>query len=141
MKITLKKMRNNARKTLKIIGVLLVVILVGGYAILKAEDYLRGTKIVIESPKDGITITDQFIEIRGQAKGASLLTLNGAKILTDTEGYFSQRLLLGLGYNTFEIKALDRFNREKVELLQLVYKPNKIETLSQNVQFTITNFQ
>jgi len=117
-------MRNNARKTFIYLIALVAFIIIAGYAGLEARNYLSGPSIVIENPENGVTLREQFVEIRGRAEGASLLTINGAKVLADAEGNFKQELLLGLGYNVFEVKVLDRFNREEKKLLEVVYKPN-----------------
>ena|SRR3989344_6858363 len=89
----------------------------------KAYDLLFGVKITINTPSNGETLNQPFIVIKGSAPGNTLLTLNGAKVLTDATGSFQKEMLLGLGYNIVEIRALDRFNREDKKTLELVYKP------------------
>jgi len=103
------------------LGLLILVTLV--FAFFKSHDLILGIRISIDSPSNGQTLSEPFVSIRGEARGNTLLTINGAKVLTDAEGKFEKELLLGLGYNVIEIKALDRFNRENKEVLELVYKP------------------
>jgi len=93
-----------------IIGILLVIFMLFG--LYKAKDFLVGPKIVIESPLDGQTISNSYLEIRGAAKNVSLLYFNGRQIFTDQNGNFKENLLLARGYNILQIEAKDKFNRE-----------------------------
>jgi len=101
------------------------------FAYFKAHDLILGVSISIDTPSDGQTLTEQFVIIKGRAPGNTLLTVNGARVLTDSLGSFQKELLLGLGYNLIEIKTLDRFNRERKEILELVYRP-KVDTGGKN---------
>ena len=108
---------------LKITSVGILVLFTVIFAYFKAHDLLLGVKITIDSPNNGETLNEPFIVIKGSAPGNTLLTLNGAKVLTDATGSFQKEMLLGLGYNIVEIRELDRFNREDRKTLELVYKP------------------
>ena len=108
---------------LKITSVGILVLFTVIFAYFKAHDLLLGVKITIDTPTNGETLSQPFIVIKGRAPGNTLLTLNGAKVLTDATGSFQKEMLLGLGYNIVEIRALDRFNREDRKTLELVYKP------------------
>jgi hypothetical protein len=92
------------------------------YGLFKAENFLLGPKIVIETPKNGQTFTSSAVEIEGQAKNISLFYLNGRQIFTDKGGKFKESLLLARGYNIIEVKAKDKFNREVKEIRELVLK-------------------
>jgi hypothetical protein len=92
------------------------------YGFIKAENFLLGPKIIINTPKDGQTFTNSAIEISGQASNISLLYLNGRQIFTNKSGEFKESLLLARGYNIIEIKAKDKFNREIKEIRELVLK-------------------
>lgn len=95
--------------------IVVIAILVGGfvfYGLYKSEDFLRGPKIIIESPANGQTVSNSYLEIRGAAKNVSLLYLNGRQIFTDKNGIFKENLLLARGYNIIEVSAKDKFNRE-----------------------------
>ncbi|HEY4515159.1 MAG TPA: hypothetical protein VJJ22_03310 [Candidatus Paceibacterota bacterium] len=92
-----------------------------GYS--KSHELLFGSRIFLIEPENGVTISEPFIVIRGIATGSTLLTIDGAKILTDGTGNFEREMLLGIGYNVIEIQSLDRFNRKDKKTLELVYKP------------------
>lgn len=111
---------------LKFSALAILVLITGVFTYFKAHDLLFGVRIDIEAPSNGATMREPFVLIRGSAPGSTLLTLNGAKVLTDSAGKFEKEILLGLGYNIIEVKALDRFNREKSEVLELVYRPTPL---------------
>jgi uncharacterized protein YfaP (DUF2135 family) len=120
----------SAGKTLQItLGVILLSAL-AIFAVFKTHDLVWGTNIEIASPKNGSTLSSAFVVIKGKAEGSALLTVNGAKVLTDGEGSFEKELLLGLGYNVVEIESLDRFNRARTQTLELVYRPKENATNS-----------
>ena len=109
------------------------IILVGTlaiFAVFKTHDLVWGASIKIESPKNGSTLSSAFVVIKGVAPDSALLTVNGAKVLTDAVGNFEKELLLGLGYNMIRVDSLDRFNRERNQTLELVYRPKDSATSS-----------
>jgi len=95
--------------------IVIIAVLVGGfsfYGLFKAWDFLVGPKIIIESPKDGETFSSSYIEIKGEVKNVSFLSLDGRQIFADQNGNFKEGLLLARGYNIIELSAKDKFNRE-----------------------------
>ena len=102
--------------------ILILIFLFAVYGLIKAENFLLGPKIAINTPGDGQVFTASDIEINGQANNISLLYLNGRQIFTDKDGNFKEIILLARGYNIVELKAKDKFNREIRELRELVLK-------------------
>lgn len=102
--------------------VLILIFLFVVYGLFRAENFLLGPKIVIETPKNGQVFTTSAIEIEGWVKNISLFYLNGRQIFTDKEGNFKESLLLARGYNIIEVRAKDKFNREIKEIRELVLK-------------------
>jgi len=102
-----------------------IIILVTGFAIYglyKSKDFLRGPKISIESPSNGQTVSNSYLEIRGAAKNVSLLYLNGRQIFTDRNGLFKENLLLARGYNIIEVSAQDKFGRKIKERREIILR-------------------
>lgn len=93
-----------------------------GYAAFRAKDLVLGPRLEIASPSSGAVIDESLVEIQGEAKNISFLTLNGNKIFTDEEGFFKEKLLLSYGYNVITVAAKDRFGRVNTKTIQLVYK-------------------
>ncbi len=102
--------------------ILILIFLFAVYGLFKAENFLLGPKIIIESPQNGETFTNSAVEIEGRVKNISLFYLNGRQIFTDEKGNFKESLLLARGYNIVELKAKDKFNREVKETRELVLK-------------------
>jgi hypothetical protein len=101
---------------------LCAIAIVLGYGAFRSKDFIEGPELSLLSPLNGALVSDALIEIRGNAQNISFLTLNDDKIFTDEAGDFTERVLLSYGYNVMTLKAKDRFGRETVEKLELIYK-------------------
>jgi len=119
-------------KNLKFIFGLVVFILIfstiSGYAYLKSREFFQGPAISITSPVNGSTLSEAPVTIEGNAQNISHITLNGAAIFIDSQGNFSEKLLLLPGYNIMTLSAEDRFGKQTKKTLELVYKPPIIGT-------------
>lgn len=122
-------------KKTKIFASVVLLSLVLIFAFYKTRDLILGQTLLIENPTNGSTLDNSFTIVVGTAPQATLLTINGAKVLTDDTGKFKQALVLGVGYNRIEIRAIDRFNRQKTELLELVYRPGETKSIEQVALF------
>ncbi|MBI4692161.1 MAG: hypothetical protein HY773_01825 [Candidatus Terrybacteria bacterium] len=100
------------RSVFKVGFIIILVVGFAAYGLYKSKDFLGGPKIIIESPVNGQTVSNSYLEIKGAAKNVSLLYLNGRQIFTDRNGVFKENLLLARGYNIIEVSAKDKFNRE-----------------------------
>ena len=117
-------MRTTPLIYLKIGAVVLIVLGLVFYAYHQSREYLNGPVIEITSPRNGSTVTDSYVEIVGHAKNITFISLNDREITTDTDGNFKEPLLLPEGYTIMTLRARDRWKRERVETLELVYKPS-----------------
>ncbi|MBI2046283.1 MAG: Ig-like domain-containing protein [Parcubacteria group bacterium] len=97
-------------------------IIIFAYAYYQMRDFLTGPVIAIATPQNGETSRTEFVTVSGNAQRISGITLNDRKIFTDTNGLFSEMVVLSPGYNEIEISVKDRFNREKTALLEVVYR-------------------
>lgn len=114
--------RKRITRNVKIWIVAIALLIVGGYATFQARNFVEGPLISVESPHNGIAVSEALIEIKGTAKNLSYLTLNGDKIFTDESGAFSEKTLLSPGYNIVTLRAQDRFGRTAETRLQITYK-------------------
>ena len=115
-------MRQGALTYVKIILAILIVCGLSIYTYFQSKRYLEGPLIVIESPKDGATITENPVHIKGVASNITFISLNDREITTDTAGHFDEILLLAPNYSIITFRARDRFDRELVRRLELVYR-------------------
>lgn len=103
------------RRNFIILLISLIAICIIGYALFNARLLISGPEISIESPQNGSSFTDPFIELHGTAKQTSFITLNGQGLYTDAHGSFTVPLVLAPGTSIMKLSASDRFER-KTEL-------------------------
>ncbi len=115
--------RHATRKLLRIIAISLVLLFLFGYTAYEIQKIIYGPKIEITSPERSSSIsTSSLIEISGTAKNIKDISLNDRKIFTDEKGSFKEQLLLSYGYNSFKIKAVDKFGRDTEKIIEVIYK-------------------
>lgn len=112
----------DARRYLKIILIVAILCGIGGYGFFRAYDLLLGPSIDIQKPLSGIAVPYSLVEVEGVVRNASAITLNGRPVFTDEAGVLREETLLTYGYNIVEIRATDKFGRQVVKTLELVYK-------------------
>jgi len=81
------------------------------YGLVEAWPLITGPSLSIESPKDGEPFQDGIVTVRGQASRVALLSLNGAPVLHDEQGYFETTLTFPRGASILTLIATDRFGR------------------------------
>lgn len=112
----------NPKLTLKCLIIIIILTGIASYSLFQARNLIRGPVVNIESPKNGEATEKPLVEIKGQAKNISYITLNDRQIFVDKEGIFNQKLLLFNGYNIVKISAKDKFGRETNKIIELIYK-------------------
>jgi len=115
-------MKRTANTYIKIGFGVLIIIFIGAYTYTKSNDFLKGPTLSVESPQNGSTLSESYVEIRGIANNIATISMNDGQIFVDENGAFREGLLLAHGYNIITIKANDRFDRVTTETLELVYK-------------------
>jgi len=101
------------------LGVLVVLIIIG-YSFFVLNDFIRGPRIVITSPKSGFSTTTPIIVISGKTIHANNLTINDAVTPVDLEGNFRSQLILAPGYNIMKIIAEDNYARRAEKTVEIV---------------------
>lgn len=115
--------RHATRRFLKIAIVCIIVLFFLGYTAYEIQRVVFGPKIEVLSPTmDSSVSTTSLIEISGVAKNINNISLNDRKIFTDEQGNFNESLLLSYGYNSFSIKASDKFGRNTEKIIEVIYK-------------------
>ena len=113
-------------KILKYIFIFIIIIIIGGYTYYQTKGFTRGPILQINYPSSGMTLNESLLEIRGFVENASYITMNDRQIFVDENGKFRENILLSNGYNIIEVKIKDKFEREKKEVLELIYLPEEI---------------
>lgn len=66
----------------------------------------------------------RIVEIKGNAKNANHLSLNGREIFIDKDGSFSEPLALLPGLSIVTINAEDKFGKTKEKKFEVIYEEN-----------------
>ena len=119
-------MNTNAKKIVKVGGLVVFFLLIIIYAFFNSKDLVFGVKItdvkIDGSPiQSGATITTNTMEITGNAKNAVNLTLDGREISVDQAGNFNETIALLSGYNIISIRAQDKFGHTDEKNYQLMH--------------------
>lgn len=116
------KDRDKTRKFLKIGIILLCTLFILGYSSYEVKKIVMGPKITFTSPINGSTVSDSLVNVVGNAKNITSISLNDRKIYVDEKGNFSEQVLLSYGYNLLSVKVEDKFSRKIEKTLEVIYK-------------------
>ena len=97
----------------------LAVIIIVGYSYFVLDDFVRGPRIIIDTPKSGFSTTTPVIVISGRAPHTNNLAINDYQTAVDLEGNFRGQLILATGYNIIKITGKDAYARtveKKIEI-------------------------
>ncbi len=114
-------MRTDAKKILQIIVLSLFFLFIVIYAFWGSHSLIYGVKVKDVNISDGEKMTNGVQEIKGNAKNATKLILNGREISLDQEGNFNEIIALLPGYNIISIRAEDKFGYIDEKNYKLIY--------------------
>ena len=100
---------------LVVLGVLFVL-----YCLFQARFLILGPQVWIETPTDGLVVSDPVLVVSGTAKNTAWISLNDRQIFTNKEGWWSEKLILGEGLSIMTVRVRDRFGREKAKSVRVV---------------------
>lgn len=106
---------------IRFIGFAILCVLIFGYAYFQMHNLLTGPVITIESPSNGSVFPTAQTKILGATQNIASITLNGRQIFINEAGAFEEKLILSPGYNIITLHAEDKFGRETIETLELIY--------------------
>lgn len=115
-------MNPNAKKILKIASLAVFFILIFIYAFFRSKDLIFGIKVRNVNIVDGSSFANNVIEVKGNAKNAIMLTLDGREISVDQKGNFDETIALLSGYNIISIRAKDKFGFVDEKNYKLTYR-------------------
>ncbi len=111
--------REIVRKRIRVAIIVIIALTLISYAIFQARNLALGPIISITEPVNGETLSTTTVTIAGTAENISFMTLDGQQIFTDTNGNFSEDIILSKGYNIVTIYGRDKFGKEITKTLQL----------------------
>ena len=116
-------MNPNVKKIVKVGSLSLFFLIIIVFAFFRSKDLIFGVKIKNVNISDGVTVAEGVMEIKGNAKNGTLVTLNGREISIDETGNFNETIALLSGYNIVEIKAKDKFDYIDEKNYKIIYSP------------------
>jgi len=105
------------------------IVIVVGYSYFALEGYVRGPRLELLNPINGVSTTTERITISGRAVHVNTLTINGATTSPDLAGNFSESLLLAPGYNIMRVDAQDRYGRRVEKTIEMTLIRERAETI------------
>jgi len=99
-----------------------VLCLFAGYGLIEARPVIVGPSLSISSPANDAVFPTGIVAISGTAARAATLTLNGAIMLHEKDGFFSSVLTLPRGGSILTFTATDRFGK-RVSTTRSVFVP------------------
>ena len=102
-------------------GILVFFLLIVGYAFFRSQDLIFGVKIKNVNLSDGVKVANNILQVTGNAKNATNLSLNGREISINEAGDFNETVALLLGYNVINITAKDKFGYIDEKNYKIIY--------------------
>lgn len=106
-------MARDPHRARSLVIILIVGLLIVGYAFNRSYSLIEGPVINVASPLRGETVTEAVIAVAGTARNIARLTLNGRSISVNDKGEFSEPLIVPEGYTVMTITAEDKFGKRR----------------------------
>ncbi len=105
------------------------IVIVASYSFFVLNDFVRGPRIILESPLNGFSTTTPAIVVVGRTIHTNNLSINGSQTAVDLEGNFRGRLILAPGYNIIKITAKDNYERVVEKTIEIVLVEDGISNI------------
>ena len=94
-------------------------VIIGVFAYSKMDFIIHGVEIVASINHDD---SSSLIEVKGNAKNAIYLSLNGREIFIDKDGSFTEAVSLLPGLSVVTLDAQDKFGKTSKKKFEVIYK-------------------
>lgn len=92
------------------------------YGVFQARELFTGVSLSLSGIKDGMTYTEEILDITGTAPRATILSINGREIFINKTGAFTEKILLPNGYNIITVAAIDKFGNQKEKVYRVYHE-------------------
>lgn len=123
-----KTMRSNFKRIIHISSLFIIACVIITYSFYQSRFLLEGPQVAVWDPQNGSTVFQSVLDIQGEVKNISKLSLDGRQIFVNEQGVFKERILLSVGLNSITIEAQDKFGREIQKTVELFFKDVRSET-------------
>lgn len=113
-------MNNNLLTKIKSILFIFIITATLSYAYYQSKGFIKGPILKISQPQNGISLTEDVLEINGFAKNIAYISLNDRQIFVDEEGNLKEKILLFPGYNIISLSAKDKYERKIEKNIEVV---------------------
>jgi len=96
----------------------MLFVFIGGFAFMKMRFIFKGVQIQAKIDYNNSSL----VQINGNAKNATYLSLNGREISVDKDGTFSESIALLPGLSVVTLDAEDKFGNQAEKEFNVVYK-------------------
>lgn len=93
--------------------------LIGVFAYMKTSFLFKGVQIEASIERNE---SSPLATIKGKAKNATFISLNGREIFIDKNGVFSEPIALIPGFSVITIDTQDKFGKSKEKKFQVMYE-------------------
>ncbi len=103
------------------ISCLILFVFIAGFSFVKMRMVFHGVALsALLDKKDN----SELVDIKGQAKNAVYLTLNGREIFIDKDGNFNEKQALAPGLSVVTLTAQDKFGKTSLKKFEIYQKEN-----------------
>ena len=103
-----------------LIGIVIVALMT--YVGFEISKIFSPPELIISSPTDYVTVTENIIEVTGSTEQSATLSINGKEIFINDDGSFSEIVTLKEGLNNISISATKEKSRDTVIIRRVLYK-------------------
>lgn len=112
---------NNTKWWLGAVSYTMLFIVIGIFTYSKIDFLLHGVEISASVDHND---SSRIAEIKGSAKNAVYLSLNGREIFIDKDGSFTEPLALLPGLSVVTLDAQDKFGKTSEKKFEVMYQEN-----------------
>jgi len=114
--------------TPRLVIIILMALLLGGglfYLYKEIGSFSDAPRLIVLSPENNSSISDNSVSIEGLTDSDAKIFINDQPIPVNDEGRFQETVTLQSGANPLNIKAINRFNKETLQVVtvQADYEP------------------
>ncbi len=106
------------------VGFVFFALLLAGYVAWQARVVAMVPSLLIETPREGATITLPRATISGSTDPGAIVTVNGVNAFVDDRGYFQSMLDLPRGFSTIRIESRRRYGSTMAVERHVTYTPH-----------------
>lgn len=112
------------------------VAIVLGYSYFMIDDFIRGPRLIIDSPQSGFSTTSPLAIVSGRGIHTNNVAINDSPVAVDLEGNFHNQLILAPGYNIIKVTAKDNYDRIETKTIEVVLVVPEVSIATSTVAST-----